>query len=77
MAQVPNYVSHDPHMMVKRVQDIISILNGSIGADNVNFNTPPANSSATGTQGMIATDSNYIYVCVATNTWKRVALSAF
>jgi hypothetical protein len=32
-------------------------------------------SSATGSVGQICWDSNYIYVCTATNTWKRVALT--
>ena len=30
---------------------------------------------ATGTTGQIAWDSDYIYICTATNTWKRVALT--
>jgi len=30
---------------------------------------------ATGTVGQICWDANYIYVCTATNTWKRVALT--
>lgn len=37
----------------------------------------PANSTATGTTNQIAWDSNSIYVCVATNTWKKVDLSSF
>ena len=41
------------------------------------LNTAPASSSATGSVGEIAIDSDYIYICVAANTWKRVALSSF
>lgn len=37
----------------------------------------PSSSSDTGKTGQIAWDSDYIYVCVATNTWKRVALSTW
>lgn len=37
----------------------------------------PATSSSTGSEGDIVKDSNYIYVCVATNTWKRAALSTW
>lgn len=33
--------------------------------------------TAPGSAGQVAWDGNYIYVCVATNTWKRVALSSF
>ena len=34
----------------------------------------PASSTDTGQAGQIAWDSSYLYICVATNTWKRVAL---
>lgn len=37
----------------------------------------PASASATGTQGDIAWDSSYIYVCTATNTWKRAAIATW
>ena len=37
----------------------------------------PASATATGNKGDNAFDSNYFYVCVATNTWKRVALSTW
>ncbi len=33
--------------------------------------------NSTGIAGQIAADADYIYVCTATNTWKRVALSTF
>lgn len=39
--------------------------------------TAPANASDTGTAGEIRWDSNYIYVCTATNTWKRVAIATW
>ena len=31
--------------------------------------------TATGTVGQISYDANYIYICTATNTWKRAALT--
>jgi len=39
----------------------------------------PASSSATCTTGTIAWDANYIYICTATNTFKRIpaALATF
>jgi hypothetical protein len=37
----------------------------------------PASASATGTTGEIAWDADYIYVCTATNTWKRTAISTW
>lgn len=46
----------------------------------VDVNVPtktPSSASDTGTTGTITWDSNYIYVCTATNTWKRVAISTW
>lgn len=37
----------------------------------------PATSSSAGIAGEICFDGNYLYRCVATNTWKRVALSTW
>lgn len=37
----------------------------------------PASASDTGTAGEVCWDSNYIYVCTATDTWKRAALSTW
>ena len=41
------------------------------------LNTAPSSSTDTGTIGEIRYTSDYIYVCVATNTWKRMALSTW
>jgi hypothetical protein len=38
---------------------------------------PPATSGASGLVGQLAWDSSYFYVCVAANTWKRIALSTW
>jgi hypothetical protein len=40
-------------------------------------NSVPANSSSNGLAGTIRYDSNNIYVCVATNTWKKVAIASW
>lgn len=37
----------------------------------------PALASSAGTAGQIAYDSTYIYVCVTTDTWKRVAIATW
>ena len=37
----------------------------------------PASATATGKAGHLATDASYIYVCTATDTWKRVAISTW
>ena len=52
----------------------LSVTSGSIVQDAGNA---PATSSSTGVPGQIGWDSGFLYICVATNTWKRVALSTF
>lgn len=37
----------------------------------------PLSATASGTTGQVSFDSQYFYVCVNTNTWKRVALSTW
>jgi hypothetical protein len=50
-----------------------------VNTDTVRVRTArtPASASATGATGEICWDANYIYVCTATNTWKRSALSTW
>jgi len=37
----------------------------------------PTNASDTGTTGMVCWDASYIYVCTATNTWKRAGIATW
>ena len=50
-----------------------------VNGDRVRIATAktPASASDTGTTGEICWDANYIYVCTATNTWKRSAISTW
>ena len=51
---------------------------GSISGAAAQINeSTPASATASGTKGDIVFDGDYIYVCVATNTWKRSALSTW
>lgn len=43
----------------------------------VNKVTVPTSSTSPGMLGHIAADASYFYVCTATDTWRRVALSTF
>ena len=64
-----------------------NLKNPSSGSNNIVLNTDgtirlpvpktPASAAATGTAGDWAYDSSYIYVCVATNSWKRVAIASW
>jgi hypothetical protein len=44
---------------------------------NLSVAKTPASAGADGTRGDIAWDANYVYVCTATNTWKRAAISTW
>ena len=50
-----------------------------INSDAIRIRTAqtPASAAATGTVGMVCWDSNYIYICIATDTWKRVAIGTW
>jgi hypothetical protein len=52
--------------------------NVTIGGNLIvsNVYVPTANNSA-GTAGQIAWDSGYVYICIATNTWKRANISTW
>jgi hypothetical protein len=41
------------------------------------LNTAPATATSTGTLGEIRYTSGFIYVCIATNTWRRTALTSW
>lgn len=50
-----------------------------IGGSTMRLGTArtPASSTATGNTGEICWDSSYLYVCVAANSWRRIALTTF
>jgi len=51
---------------------------GTLAGNSLNIaQSTPASASATGITGTIAIDANYIYVCTATDTWKRVAIATW
>ena len=49
----------------------------NVGQLNISNPTVPGTTAAAGTAGDIAWDANYIYVCIATNSWKRALLSTW
>jgi hypothetical protein len=50
-----------------------------VNSDKIRIRTAntPASASATGAVGEICWDADYIYVCTATDTWKRTAISTW
>jgi len=55
----------------------ITAANVTLGSRPVLPTHTPSSATATGTAGEVAWDANYIYICTATNTWKRVAISTW
>ena len=60
------------------VEDNLSIA-GHIHGDtfSLGMNNTPTNSNDPGDAGLLALDTQHLYVCIAANTWRRIALSAF
>jgi hypothetical protein len=73
---------HNPSVGVEvKIADMTPI---QVGYDRIKANvrmnlsgSTPASATAAGTAGDICWDANYVYVCVATNTWKRSPLTSW
>jgi len=50
---------------------------GPTGSSGTVSDIPPGSSGAVGATGQLALDSNWLYVCIGTNTWKRTALTGW
>ena len=49
----------------------------SSGLTTLLSSSAPATASSTGTAGDITYDADYVYICIATDTWKRAALATW
>ena len=60
-------------------QDVLSLISRGVGDTRYlgAFQPAPLTSTSAGTAGRVAVDVNYLYVCVAPSSWKRIALTAF
>lgn len=54
-----------------------STVPGPTGASGTVSNIPPGSSGAAGATGQLSLDSDWLYVCIGTNTWKRTALTGW
>jgi hypothetical protein len=50
---------------------------GATGPLGITGPTTPASATGPGTAGTVVWDSDYVYVCTATDTWKRVAIATW
>ena len=71
------FVDGDENTVGVGVSDPIAPLDIGGNAVRIRTSDAPSNASDTGAPGEIRWDTNYIYVCVATDTWKRVAISTW
>jgi hypothetical protein len=72
----PDGASSPPVLHLRAADDSVDA-NLTAGALIETVTHTPSSSSDTGTTGQIAWDSNYLYVCVAPNTWKRAAIASW
>lgn len=59
------------------VQDVLQIVGDAVVSKASFITAPPSSSSSTGSKGSISCDTDFLYICVATNSWKRIALSSW
>jgi hypothetical protein len=59
------------------VQYLGQIYQALLNQKQLNLVPVPASSTAKGTAGQVAASATFLYLCVATDTWRRVALSTF
>lgn len=72
------YVNFNMIKVNKGDLELAEILDRNFGILDANFpQSAPASASATGTKGQFAYASGFIYVCVATDTWQRVAIATW
>lgn len=56
----------------------VRTVNSSVFAANLTIsNAVPANSAAIGIAGTVRYDDTYLYICIATNVWKRAQLNSW
>ena len=79
---ISRYANTGNWLLNSTTDDGVNLLqvNGSIISSQFrlsSLNTAPTSSTASGSLGEIRYTTNYIYLCVATNTWVRSPLSSF
>lgn len=62
----------------RRVEDIDTDLNFTeVSLHGLRVVEVPDSTTSSGSKGDVAFDESYLYVCVAANTWRRVALGTW
>jgi hypothetical protein len=66
-------VARIPDLEISKITGLQTALDGKMNT----WVSAPAAATSTGSSGQIARDANYLYVCVATNTWRRTTLASW
>ncbi len=72
----------DLQLINRSINNAVTALNrietaiGKLGV-GITGPTTPASATAPGTVGTVVWDANFLYVAVAPNTWKRVAIATW
>lgn len=78
MAQFqPRPIPDDPSLRVAVMEEIFNDLQVSLNDLRKTVVPAPASATAPGLEGQIAYDSDFIYVCIGPDEWKRAALSTW
>lgn len=59
------------------VQNLGLIYQALLAQKTLNLSPVPATSTSNGTAGQVAADAGFLYLCISTNLWRRVAVAAF
>ena len=68
--------------LVRSGTNTVKVTNGSSGDGTISgqlrsVGTAPATAASTGTAGDVRYDASFVYICTATNTWKRAAITTW
>tara|TARA_R110000782_G_scaffold262298_1_gene354292 strand:+ start:463 stop:861 length:399 start_codon:yes stop_codon:yes gene_type:complete len=69
--------SGEPALLIRDYLGAVVFRIEANGSMTLSFQTAPATATSTGILGEIRYTTDYIYICTATNTWKRVAISTW
>jgi len=64
-----------------KAKEVIAEIDKDLATTNwkgaIHSSAAPASAGATGVAGTITWESGFLYVCVATDTWQRVAIATW
>ena len=77
--RIPNAPATYNQQHMNALSRILKMLSRKLDTDAYRLGTKrtPASASDTGEEGSVIFDDDYVYICVAPDTWKRANLSTF